>query len=735
MNQDSMLSHLSVVDAGYGLASSMTAKLFAEHGAFVTRFLSTEKDPFVAIYPIIDVWHENHVTNTVRSGSQQDLDAMLASADILIVGGESHPMLENFYNSAQVSARYPHLIVLDIEGYPQGHPDCHRPATDILVQSRVGMAYEHFSDRPIPMSFQPTSLGVVLRGMTAVLAAIYEKSQSGWGQVVSTSLYEGALLWLNSLWFDLEKPTPAAKFVIPKDPYPLIFPCADGVYIHLVLGSAGSKYKLYKALGIDDPSVRPEDSGLPKPGGDPKNFFGDYDLLADFVAKWNSKELMERIWEYELPADFVLAPGACWDAPQIRHNGVIKTDNKNRAYAGTPFAITPSPSHYQPVTRSVRKPLEGVRIVDFGAFVAGPLGGSVLADLGADVIKVEAPSGDPNRGFFVSYTAANRGKRSITIDLKNPEGLKLAQELCMGADAVMNNFKPGVSKRLGIDPETLLAKKPELIVLESPAFGSTGPDAKRSGFDPIVQAVGGNEVRFGGEDNYPLWNRTYTADWTGGWLGALSILVALAHRQQCGNGASIVTPLVNAGIFDNADIYRDENGNLVGGVTLNHQRTGFRSSEALYQTADGWLALVVRDSQGAGRLAATLGLEERLGSDFQRWGSEELSALSEKLKQKATADIIAEFDGTSVWIEPCRDDVEKAFLKDESLVPANILSVLEHPQFGKVTEISPLVRYSRSQVGSERCAPVMGSDTSAILAELGYSGDKIKTLLANAVVS
>ena len=139
----------------------------------------------------------------------------------------------------------------------------------------------------------------------------------------------------------------------------------------------------------------------------------------------------------------------------------------------------------------------------------------MFADLGADVIKVEPVTGDPNRSIFRSYGSVNRGKRCITVDLKAPEGLKIAQQLCVAADVVTNNFRPGVSTRLGIDAKTLHALKPELIVLESAAYGSTGPKAEGAGFDMCFQALCGHDWRAGGVDNPPLWNRTSMVDFAG----------------------------------------------------------------------------------------------------------------------------------------------------------------------------------------------------------------------------
>ena len=320
-----MLKDLTVVDLGVGMAAALVAKYLAELGAQVIRVEPPDGDPFAEIYPAYDVWRRGATRNAEACNSPQHLETLLDGADICLIGGEDHPDVSRRSDGAELAARHSRLVVLDIEGYIAGTQDAGRPATDLLVQARSGITREHFTDRPVPMSFSPANYGATFRGLCAVLAALYEREASGKGQLVSTSLYEGALVWVAGIWCDMAQPTPASNFVMPMDPHPLVFRCADGRYVHIVIGAAGSKYRMYKALEIDDPSIKPDDSGMPQPTGDPKNFFGDVDLLAEYCARKSSDELLERIWGLALPAEPVLPPGECWDAPQIKHNGIIDT--------------------------------------------------------------------------------------------------------------------------------------------------------------------------------------------------------------------------------------------------------------------------------------------------------------------------------------------------------------------------------------------------------------------------
>lgn len=730
------LKDITVVDLGVGMAAALVSKLLVEQGARVIRVEPAGGDPFSAVYPAYDVWRRGSSKDTTGAAdSPEKLNALLASADVCVTGGEDHPQLVRRNDSAALAAVNPRLVVLDIEGYPEGTADAARPATDLLVQARSGIVWEHFTDRPIPMSFSPSNIGAALRGLCGLFAALYEREASGLGQRVSTSLFEGSLSWMVGLWLDVEKPTPATRFVMPKNPYPLVFRCADGVYIHLVIGGAGSKYKMYQALEIDDPTVKPDDNSMPQPSGDPKNFFGNIDLLAEHAAKKTSTELLQRIWERGLPAEPVLPPGGCWDMDQVKHNAVVVTDPDGTRHVGYPIMGEPSPAPCKKLAVAGDMPLGGVQAVDFGAFVAGPFASVLLADLGAEVIKVEAPAGDPNRSIPRSYSPVNRGKRAITVDMKNPEGIRLAQEICLSGDVVTSNFRTGVPARLGIDPASLHKSKPELVVLESPGYGSSGPLAERAAFDMVFQALCGHEYRAGGKGNEPLWNRTSMVDYTGGFIGALACLTALYHRAHTGEGMTLDTPLMNAGVYLLSEVVQLPNGEFRGGETLNARRTGFHPAEALYQAKDGWVALVVRTSSQAAGLLRVLGLEGTAGEDYTRWGDAEEAAIVNAIAQWNTADLIASLEKAGVWVELCRQNTELEILNNAELTDKGLVQVSSHPQYGTVRELGAMMRFSRSRTGHDRYAPLKGESTRELLARLGKSEEEISRLLDGKVVA
>jgi crotonobetainyl-CoA:carnitine CoA-transferase CaiB-like acyl-CoA transferase len=451
-------------------------------------------------------------------------------------------------------------------------------------------------------------------------------------------------------------------------------------------------------------------------------------LMAPYIRERESGELLKALWDAGMAAEPVLVPGACWDDPQVRHNGIIRRDADGTGFvSGNPVAATSSPAPRAPLAAGAG-PLSGIRIVDFGTFVAGPYASAILGDLGADVIKIEALAKDPNRNVFRSYTTGNRGKRAILLDLKTAEGRDIAQRLCVRADVVTNNFRTGVAARLGIDARTLHRMKPELIVLESAAYGATGPKAERAGFDLAFQAFCGHEYRAGGRDNAPLWNRSTLVDYTGGLLGAISILQALRVRAHTGAGAELNVPLLNAGVFLLSELIQRPDGSFAGAPQLNREQTGFHPTEQMYQTTDGWIAIAARDAESAHRLAGALELGGALRNDVRDWSDPEAQCIAAAIRSRNTRAVLDLLDRAEVWAEECSRDAPHRTLNDPRLIATGTVHVSQHAQFGTVREIGQLFRFSRSASGPHTHTAQPGEHTRAVLAELGYDAGAVADL-------
>ncbi|MFA5630564.1 MAG: CoA transferase [Porticoccaceae bacterium] len=726
-----MLQGLTLVDFGSGMAPALISKYFSDNGARVIRVESAASDWARGYYAAYDAWYRDAEIKHFSDLGEAGLSELLAQADACILGGESYPDENIPLVADRISAEHAHLVVLDIAGNPRDTSGYDRPSSDLLAQARTGLCFEQYTDKPIVMAFEPASYGAALQGICGLLAALYERHASGQGQLVATSLFEGTLTWVVQLWGQYEhsrrETTPQ-----PKDLHPLIFRCADGIYIHIVLGSSGSKYKLYKVLGIDDPSVTPEDSGMPDPGNtDRRNFFGDIDLLAEYVAKFEGKPLLEALWAEGLPVEEVFAPALCWDNPQVKYNGIIRELADGGRQVGNPVIARRHRAQGTPRPVASAKPLGGVKVVDFGAYVAGPLATRILADLGAEVIKVEPLKGDPSRAMLRSYASANRGKKGLAVDLKS--GIEVARKVVESADIVTNNFRSGVSTRLGIDPPSLHALRADMIVLESPGYGASGPLAKQAAFDLVMQALCGHEAKGGGEGNPPFWNRTYMVDFAGGMLGAAALLTALNYRASSGNGVSLEVPLLNAGVFLLSEAIQGADGEVRGARVLNSSQTGYCANEALYQAQDGWLAIAARSGAQKEALARALGLSG-MSASGEFWGDADAGKIAEAVAARSVADLCQTLEAVGVWTEPCRKAAEQEVLADPAFEARGTVQTTIHPVYGTIKDLGALVTFSRSRAGTDRYIHQLGEHSDEILTENAFTAGDIAGLRERGII-
>jgi crotonobetainyl-CoA:carnitine CoA-transferase CaiB-like acyl-CoA transferase len=354
-----------------------------------------------------------------------------------------------------------------------------------------------------------------------------------------------------------------------------------------------------------------------------------------------------------------------------------------------------------------------------------------LGDLGADVIKIETPAGDPNRNIFRSFAAVNRGKRSLAIDMKKPEAREIIERLCASADIILNNFRPGVSARLGIDPATLRARDPDKICLESTGYGRTGPKGDQPGFDMVFQAFCGLEDRAGGKGNDPVWSRTSMVDYCQGLMNSIAALAATYNRLRGGSGADLESTLLGAGMFLVSDHIRLPDGDFAGPAPLNHSQTGMHPAEALYQAADGWIAIAAVDEGMAGALVDTLGIAAACDPSRAAWGDREGAAIAAAILPHKAADLLDRLSAAGVWTEPCIDN-GATILDDPS---KSYVATTRHSQYGAVRQIGPLFRMSGNRVTAKPSLPDIGSDTRQILRDLGYDDARIAEFYEAKVVA
>ena len=375
-------------------------------------------------------------------------------------------------------------------------------------------------------------------------------------------------------------------------------------------------------------------------------------------------------------------------------------------------------------------PLAGVRVVDLTSYIAGSYGAMMLADLGADVVKVESLEGDSFRelpGFY----GWNRGKRSIAVNLKTVEGREIVERLARDGDVVMENWRPGVADRLGVGEAHLRAVNPRLIYCSVTAFGSTGPYAERPGFDPILQALGGLMTLqgFGGP---PRYLRTAPTDYYTAALAAQAVLAALFVRERTGRGQRIETSLLRGVLALQSGIAID----YPGKPTLIRDNPTYR----LYQAADGeWFFLACGNQSFWAKLCAALGMTEfthdpRFASWLLRLQNNDalLPILEKRFAERPRAEWLEVLARHDIPAAPVKSVLE--FMDDPAVQHHAMVREYDHPEVGRLRLMGQPLVFADTPARDPGPPPLLGQHTDEILQAAGYDGSAIADLRARKVV-
>jgi crotonobetainyl-CoA:carnitine CoA-transferase CaiB-like acyl-CoA transferase len=384
--------------------------------------------------------------------------------------------------------------------------------------------------------------------------------------------------------------------------------------------------------------------------------------------------------------------------------------------------------------------LNHVKIVDFGIFFAGPYASKLLADLGADVVKVESLTGDTLRRTARAFNGAQRGKRSIAIDLKTADGQRIAHQLTDQADVVQHNMRPGVAERLGIDYVSVRATNPNVVYLYSPGYGTRGPRAAQGSFEPLVSGLTGIQDISAGRGNRPVPGQG-NMDYGNAELGAAAIMLALLYRQRTGEGQYIECAQMSSGMFCTSEAYWLPDGTPAPQLVLDQGQYGWGPLLRLYPTRDGWLCVACYTDAEWASLAAALDLRTLIDDPrFGSWSARQSNAdaLSSRIGERLLA------RGASEWVEllrsagvPCeRADPEGAerLLVDPESERRGWVADYEHPVYGHMREVGHVIHFSDAAGEIQGPPPTIGQHTREILRELDYSSDQIERLLQDRVV-
>jgi crotonobetainyl-CoA:carnitine CoA-transferase CaiB-like acyl-CoA transferase len=735
-----MLKDVRVLEVARGLAGPVAGLLLAELGADVLKIEPPGGDPG-RVDAAFASWNRSKRSQPLDLDAEPgraELDTLLAGANVLIHDLTPSRAKALRLDDATLAANHPDLIVCSITGYPAGHRDEDRPADELLVQARVGLLDEQdgFRDGPIVYRYPIGGWGAAHLAASGVLARLIMRQKTGRGGAVNTSLLQGLLAPMSLVWSRIEKGPFSVRG--PKPPSPnqtQMYQCEGGDWLQIM-----------------DPTGKLDFASLPLM----------WEVMAETGANIDSPEQRRaafrtrprEAWLVQLRAADIAVEPATPLGEVLRHreaeaNGYVVAVDDPRwgptRQAAIPLHMSQPVTVRSPAPRlgeggggwsgasarapaakdaATDHPLSGLKVVDLGAFLAGPMAPSMMGDMGADVIKVEPITGDRMRFMTRYFHAAARSKRSIAVDLTRPEGQEILARLVRWADLVHHNMRIKAALKIGVDEAALRRLNPDLVYSYVSAYGLKGERANWPGYDSVFQAIGGWEYENAGVGNPPIFSRAGTMDV----LCALNCLVgslaALYHRGATGEAGGAATSLLGVACMTQGETLIKADGALAPYPRLDQGQTGFSPRRRIYQASDGWVAVAAEEPDQDQALCAA-------------FGAASLEALESAALRLTCADLMKGLETRGVAAEIVLRDVHDHLFDDAAHKATQAIVAYEHAECGLIEHPGAFWRFSDAELCLDAPLPPprLGEHTDQILAELGYSAEQIARFRADGVVA
>lgn len=764
------LAGLRVVDCSVGAAGIRTTTLFADYGADVLWIEPPGGDPGRVTDPIsYAVFCRGKRSITLDLERPEDVQTaveLVSEADVFVENrgpGEAERLGLGF---ATLHHRFPGLVYCSMSSFGASGRYQDLPQYEALIHAIAGTMGQQvgFRDGPIYENLPFAAIGAAYLTQIGALSALFRRRQDGIGRLVESTLLDGALTYLSMMWGDtdtddFDEPGLGRGRLVVR-----AFRCSDEEYLGVHTGAAGAFGRLMNVTGLADrvvPETDGQDVGVPLT--DDEFEIIDTELPVIFASETRATWL-ERLLKADICAIPVLRPGEVFDEPQPVHNEMIlevddpafgriqQVGPSLRFRSSRSVGIEPAPivgsgerawksndrAQFPVLTGAERGGtlLRGLKVLDFGVWYATAYSSRMLADLGADVIKVEPVVGDQVRGLKRPFWSAHARKRSLAVDLKDPEIRPALQGLLEWADVIHHNMRPGAAERLGIGYEQVREVNPDIVYLYAPGWGSSGPDMSRQSFAALVSGYVGVMYEVAGQFNppiYPVGNE----DPGSGMMGAVGALIALLR----GNGEYIENPQLNAAMAHMAHIVRSEDGTVIGADRLDPLQRRIGPFDGLYETADSWICIAAVTDDEIGAMAEVVGVDvvgdSRFSSRQARQANDyELSQLLEDaFLSKSTDAWLTEFASKGLGAVRPVGENSSTFLRDKENKLTGRVAEAADESFGHIRQIDRLVRVSDAAVSPFKAAPKLGEHTTEILRSFGYSPEKITELRKRGVIA
>ncbi|HVM99870.1 MAG TPA: CoA transferase [Caulobacteraceae bacterium] len=638
-----------VLDCTQGLAGPLASMLLADFGADVIKVEPPGGDR-ARCEPGYLTWNRNkkRLTLDLEGGVDRErLEGLLAAADVAAFDLSPRRLAALGLEADDLMARHPRLIHLWTPPFGVTGDWSELPAHHATLTGLSGAAFRQgsYADQPVWHVAQIVHHAQGILAASAVGAALIQRGPSGRGRAVTVS----------GLHAMAETASPVAHVGYPDyggGGHPLggsasyrLYQCGDGRWLFLAALFSPFFHAALRALGLLQGPVGGDIGGaiqarlrtgprdhwvaLLREHGVPA---GPVDRREDFLTSEVivANDLVAEVEHAEHgPVRMVGPPARLRDTPgSVRHALRETTDEDLAAFT----APRPAPNTLE---KRHGPPLANVRVLDLGSVIAGAYAATILANFGADVVKVESRDGDPFR-FTMGFVNYNRGKRGLGLDLKADAGRALFVDLAKRADVVLDNYRLGVRDRLGIDHATLAQVNPRLVSCSINTYGSRGSEAHLPGFDALLQAQSGQMWAQGGDDGEPVFHAIPLNDVATAAMGAFAVIAALHARERTGAGQNTETSLAaQSALYQSGDLtwYAGRPPARTGGRDC----LGFAALERYYRCADGWLTLAGTTPAHFAALAVALGHPEWA----QRWDGR--AALGEPRDGALAVEIAAAF--------------------------------------------------------------------------------------------
>ena len=767
----SALDGITVLELSHSPAGAMAGMFLCDHGARVIRLLgdnapATRRGGY-------RVWDRGKTCRRLDlSQITPAYEKLIRTADVVLEDFPPSSDRQVLVRPGRLAALNPRLVHCSITAYGKHGPLKDEPAIDELVMARMGILETMPGYRPGPVHVvHPLpSVGAALFAAIGIAAALLAREKTGRGRSVETSLMAGSLLYQPKVVAQDLEPRPFQIHPAGSGPFYSVYACADGNWVQLGCVHLGFIRTAAKVMGIADVLDDPRYGG----GQIPVSPEADLALrarIAEALVTQPYAHWANCFEDADVPYALARTTEEGLDDPQVQANGMVETlidpEVGPLAQMGVPVQLSRTPGRIQgprtlpdmapsdvpedaaspaPVSATPLDetafdlPLQGIRVLEITNLIAGPIAGRLLADLGADVIKVEPHAGDISRPLGRTYFFnVNVNKRSLCLNTREPDGKTVAQRVAATADVLLANLRPGATARMGLGPDNLRELNPRLIETHVTGFGATGPYAHRPGIDPLSQALMGLSRAQGGLENPPVFPAQLApTDYTAGAMGAYGTILALFVRQRTGQAQRVDTNLLNGGIMLTSEWFTRYAGKPVRPLADKGQY-GLTAFHRLYELKDGWL-YVAADTPAAQRtLCEALAIPEQLdGSSGAGEGHPSLAPPADILAQRfAELPMTEAVKCLRVANVPCALVVggdSEIFLDDPHATANRMILAYNHPVVGHMMVAGHYVQFGNTPVAAGKPTPLLGQHTQDMLREVGYTEDAIADLYGKAVV-